>query len=127
MTNTILLVEDEEIMLRFLKQRLIKENFETDIAVDGKQAIEFIDTKAYSLIISDLMLPFVSGFELITKIRSSTHNNATPLLILSALSAEDIIVEAINIGATDFLRKPFSMDVLVAKVKQLTEEAVHNG
>ncbi|HXI00674.1 MAG TPA: response regulator [Sphingobacteriaceae bacterium] len=119
MKTKILLVENEELILRFLKLRLEKENYEVNIARDGKEAIQQISNTQYSLIISELTLPFVSGFELISKIRTESNNTDTPILILSALSSENTIVDALSIGANEFLKKPFAINVLLTKIKLL--------
>ncbi|WP_169306807.1 response regulator transcription factor [Pedobacter polaris] len=119
MKNKILIVEDEFLMLSFLRQRTEKENFKVDIAIDGNQAIECIDKNKYDCILVDLMLPFVSGFELIAHIRANKQNKETPIIVLSALSTESTIIETLSIGANDFLKKPFALNVLLTKLKLL--------
>ncbi len=119
MRQKILIIEDEFLMLSFLQQRLQKEDLEVSIASDGDQAMKLINTNKYDCILIDLMLPFISGLELISHIRGNTINQATPIIVLSALSNEKTIVEVISIGANDFLKKPFALDVLVVKLKQL--------
>lgn len=119
MNNRILIIEDEELMLSFLRQRVKKENFEVDVARDGKEAMQCINEHKYSSILVDLMLPFVSGFELIANIRADERNAETPIMVISALSNENTIVEALSIGANDFLKKPFALNVLMTKLKFL--------
>ncbi len=120
MPNKILIIEDELLLLHFLERRLEKGNYNVDVARDGKEALEMFERNKYSLILLDLMLPFVSGFELIGKIRSDKRNAKTPILILSALSSEDSMAESIAIGANDFLKKPFAVDVLLSQVEHFT-------
>ena len=117
--NKILIIEDERILLYCLEQRLKKENYKVDVACDGREAVRFLRLKEYSLILADLMLPFVSGFELIGKIRSDERNSQTPVLVISGLGSENTIAEALAIGANDFLTKPFSLNVLMDKVQHL--------
>lgn len=119
MKNRILIIEDEELMLMFLRQRMIKENFDVDVARDGNEAIELIKTNRYDSILVDLMLPFVSGFELIAHIREDRNNAETPIIVLSALSSENTIIEALSIGANEFFKKPFAVNVLLTKLKLL--------
>ncbi len=119
MRQKILIIEDEFLMLSFLQQRLQKEDLAVSIASDGDQAMGLINTNKYDCILIDLMLPFISGFELISYIRANTINQATPIIVLSALGNEKTIVEAISIGANDFLKKPFALNVLVIKLKLL--------
>jgi len=129
MKNKILIIEDEELILTFLQRRMQKENFEVDIARDGNEAIEQITKNKYDSILVDLMLPFVSGFQLIGHIRSDEKNAETPIIVVSALSTEETIVEALSIGATDFLKKPLAVNVLLTKLKLLTshEPLLHSA
>jgi len=117
MKNKILIIEDEELMLLFLQQRIKKENFDVDIARDGNEAQQLIGKNKYDSILVDLMLPFVSGFELIAYIRADKRNGKTPIVVLSALSTANTIVEALSIGANDFLKKPVAVNVLLTKLK----------
>jgi DNA-binding response OmpR family regulator len=119
MKKKILIIEDEVLMLSFLEQRIKKENFEVDTARDGNEAQELIAKNKYNSILVDLMLPFVSGFELIANIRADKRNRDTPIVVLSALHAENTIVEALSIGANDFLKKPVAINVLLTKLKLL--------
>ncbi|MBG6236404.1 DNA-binding response OmpR family regulator [Pedobacter sp. CAN_A7] len=119
MRNKILIVEKEVLMLYFLKHRLRKEDFDVDIAVDGREAMLLISQNQYDAVIVDLTLPFMSGFELIFKIRTSENNFATPILVLSALSDENAIVDAMGVGANEFLKKPFATKVLLAVVNKM--------
>lgn len=123
MKNSILIIEDEALMLSFLQQRLKKEDFDVALASDGSQALNSINSTKYDCILIDLMLPFVSGFELIAHIRSDQRNAKTPILVLSALSTENNILEALSIGANDFLKKPVALNVLIAKLKLLVGRA----
>jgi len=119
MKYKILIIDDEFLLLSFLQQRMIKENFKVDGASDGNQALDFITKNKYDCILVDLMLPFVSGFELIAHIRANEINTDTPIIVLSALSTENTIIETLSIGANDFLKKPFALNVLIAKLKLL--------
>jgi two-component system cell cycle response regulator len=119
MRNKILIIEDEELTLTFLQKRIEKENFDVDIARDGNEAITQISKNKYDSIIVDLMLPFVSGFQLIGHIRADDKNIKTPIIVVSALGTESTIVEALSIGANDFLKKPIALNVLLTKIKLL--------
>ncbi|MES2829491.1 MAG: response regulator [Bacteroidota bacterium] len=120
MRNKILIIEDEELTLTFLQSRIQKENYDVDVARDGNEALEKINANKYDSIVVDLMLPFVSGFELIGHIRADDKNAETPIIVVSALSTESTIVEALSIGANDFLKKPLAVNVLITKLKLLT-------
>ncbi|MBG6234256.1 DNA-binding response OmpR family regulator [Pedobacter sp. CAN_A7] len=119
MKNKILIIEDEELILTFLQKRIEKENFDVDVARDGNEAISQIEKNKYDSIIVDLMLPFVSGFQLIGHIRADDKNEETPIIVVSALGNESTIIEALSIGANDFLKKPIALNVLLTKLKLL--------
>ncbi len=122
MKDKILIIEDEVLMLRFLVQRLQNENFDVEVAKDGREALKQLNKRKYAAIITDLMLPFVSGFELIGKIRNDKLNSSTPILVVSGLSTASTIVDALTIGANDFLAKPFAVNVLLTKLRLLLNE-----
>lgn len=119
MRNKILIIEDEELTLTFLQKRIEKENFDVDVARDGNEALTQISNNKYDSIIVDLMLPFVSGFQLIGHIRADDKNVQTPIIVVSALGTESTIIEALSIGANDFLKKPIALNVLLTKIKLL--------
>jgi len=119
MLKKILIVEDEPLMLKFLEFRLIKDGYDVLAANDGKEAEEYIYNESFSLIIVDLMIPFVSGFELLAKIKATGPNTGTPVLIISAYTQENVVTESVLLGANDFLPKPFDIDFLLKKVNTL--------
>jgi two-component system response regulator VicR len=118
----ILIVEDEPLMLKFLEFRLTKAGYDVQTAKDGNEAEEWINTEDFSLIIIDLMIPFVSGFELLAKKTDSIKNKHTPVLIISSYTQENIISESLSLGAEAFLPKPIDVDDLTATVKTLLDK-----
>lgn len=118
MSSKILIVDDELLINNFLEVRLLKEGLEVDIAFDGLSASQKIQSNKYDLILTDLMLPFVAGVELIMRIKKSDLNAKTPIIVLSSLSADDVVIDVLSIGAQDYVIKPFSMNVVLAKIKQ---------
>jgi len=118
MKKKVLIVDNELLINKFLKSRLTKENFDADVAFDGIEASEKIKNHKYDLILTDLILPYVAGVELIMKIKKSEINSDTPIIVLSSLSADEVIVDVLAIGAQDYIVKPFSINVVLAKIKQ---------
>jgi DNA-binding response OmpR family regulator len=113
----LLLVEDEEKVAAFIMRGLEAERFAVDVAVDGKGAIELANAYQYDLVILDLMLPEVSGTEVLRHIR---HNDShVPVLILTARDALGDKVEHFELGADDYLTKPFAFAELLVRVKAL--------
>ncbi len=114
----ILLVEDEPLILDALAFRMKKAGYDTLSAPDGKQAIELVQEQSFDLIITDLMLPFANGFELISYVRETLKSDV-PIIVLSVAGVENMIVEALDLGANDFVNKPFSPHELNSRVKRL--------
>lgn len=114
----ILLVEDEVSLAMIVKDALEEEGYEVAIARDGLEGLEQYFREHPALIIADVMMPEVDGFEMVRRIRRM--DKEVPVLFLSARSSVDNIVFGFGLGANDYLRKPFSLRELIARVKALT-------
>jgi two-component system copper resistance phosphate regulon response regulator CusR len=113
----ILVVEDEERMALYLQKCLEGEGFTVDVAADGETALEKALPGGYDAITLDVMLPGMNGYEVCRRLRQA--NVSTPVLMLTAKDGEYDEADALDIGADDFMRKPFSMVVLVARLRAL--------
>lgn len=113
----ILIVEDEEKVSRFIVRGLTAERFAVDAAADGSRGLELATTYNYDLIVLDLMLPGLSGTEVLHQIRRTDHR--VPILMLTARDAVADKVEHLEAGADDYLTKPFAFAELMARVKAL--------
>ena len=113
--HRILLVEDEETLAIGLEYNLSAEGYFVEMADDGKKAIFCIDSKSYDLVILDIMLPYFDGFEIATHIRKSDPQ--IPILFLTAKTTAEDRIKGLQIGADDYLTKPFHLDELLLRVK----------
>ena len=113
----ILLVEDEEKVSRFIVRGLAAEGFAVDAAAEGQTGLDLATTFDYDLIILDLMLPGLSGTEVLRRTRADNHR--VPILMLTARDAVADKVEHLESGADDYLTKPFAFAELMARVKAL--------
>lgn len=111
----ILLVEDEESLAVGLQFNLEEEGYEVAHARDGKQALEFYEKDNYDLIILDVMLPYVNGFEVAEKIRKT--NPQLPILMLTARTRKEDKIHGLELGADDYMTKPFHLEELLLRVK----------
>ena len=113
----ILLVEDTEQLNKALTTVLKRNSYVVDSAFDGEEALLFIEQYQYDLIILDIMLPKVNGLEVLKRIRGS--KNQTPVLLLTAKSTTEDKITGLDLGADDYLAKPFVIDELLARIRAL--------
>lgn len=113
----ILLLEDEPKVSALVKRGLTAERYAVDITADGREGLEFAEAYPYDLILLDLMLPSISGTEVLQRIRRT--NQYVPVLVLTARDSVDDKVKLFEIGADDYLTKPFAFAELLVRVKAL--------
>lgn len=119
--NKILLVEDDEVMPKIIERILHKEEYQIDHVVNGKEAFQKLEETqyGYDLIITDLMMPYANGFEILSKVKNRKEGKPIAVLIVSNASNEDMILEGFKLGADDFLKKPVLPGELLIRVKRL--------
>jgi DNA-binding response OmpR family regulator len=113
----ILIVEDEKKMAGVLKKGLEAENHRVSLAFDGRSGLELASTMEFDVVVLDLMLPLIDGFEVARRLRKS--DNQTPILMLTARDAVPDIVKGLDVGADDYLTKPFSFEVFLARLRSV--------
>jgi len=114
----IVLAEDNSTLSLLLKFRLEREGHELLMAKDGKMAIELIENHSPDLILTDIMMPFISGLEVISHVRNQLETQV-PIIVFSSAGQEEMVLKAFNLGANDFMGKPFSPNELVIRVNRL--------
>lgn len=117
----VLICEDEEVMLTALEFRLRKHGFEVILAEDGRKALQKIKEEVPDVLVADIMMPYVTGLEVLHHIRHELKSSL-PVIIISALDNQDVVLEAFEIGANDFISKPFKPDELVLRIKLIIQE-----
>jgi heavy metal response regulator len=113
----ILLVEDDKGIARFVKKGLLENSFSVDVATNGEEGLDSVLHMKYDLIILDIMLPKMDGREVLKRIRSMDIQ--TPVIFLTARDSESDIVKGLNLGADDYLTKPFSFNELLARIQAI--------
>lgn len=111
----ILLVEDDEALRFIVKDNLEQNGYEVEAAADGQIALDFFEQSTFDLIILDVMLPKIDGFQVAEKIRKS--NEHVPIIFLTARSMTEDKIKGLTIGGDDYIPKPFSMEELLLKIK----------
>ena len=119
----VLVVEDNKKMARLLKKGLEERNHSVSLALDGQTGLESATSSEFDSIVLDLMLPKIDGFEIVRQVRKS--NDRVVILVLSAKDATTDIVRALDLGADDYLTKPFSFAELLARLRVLMQRGTH--
>lgn len=114
----ILVVEDNKLILETIAQSLSREGYEIIKAMDGKECLKLLDDNNFDLLITDLYMPFINGLELLS-ILQEQGRKTMPVLVLSAGGNEDNVLKAFEMGADDFMIKPFSLSELNFRIKKL--------
>ncbi len=120
--KNILIVEDEEKVATFIKKGLQTQNFIAEIAETGKDALQLLESKPFDLVILDIGLPDISGLEICKKIRET--NTKIPILMLTALGSVSDKLSGFEVGADDYLVKPFDFMELLVRVKALLKRTL---
>jgi two-component system copper resistance phosphate regulon response regulator CusR len=118
-TMKLLIVEDEPKVVDFLKKGLEEQGYEIEVAYDGQMGEKLALRNTYDVIIIDVVLPFINGYELCRRIRESKQQ--IPILMLTALGTTEDKVTGFDAGADDYLVKPFEFQELLARIKSLTK------
>jgi heavy metal response regulator len=113
----ILLVEDNKGIVRFVKKGLLENSFSVEVATDGEEGVNSFLHMKYDLIVLDIMLPKMDGREVLKRIRSVDIQ--TPVIFLTAKDSENDIIRGLNLGADDYLTKPFSFNELLARIQAI--------
>jgi DNA-binding response OmpR family regulator len=114
----ILVAEDEPMMLKTIALRLKKDGHEIFTAEDGREALEKIQSVEPDLVITDIMMPYASGLEIVSMVKK--QEKKIPVIVLSAMGQEKVVLEAFDLGADDYMTKPFSPNELTVRVRKLT-------
>jgi two-component system, OmpR family, alkaline phosphatase synthesis response regulator PhoP len=122
-TRSIVIVEDDEDIADSIRYNLERESFRVRVAATGEEALNLILERPPSLVLLDLNLPHMSGFEMCRRLRAEAATARMPILILTARTDESDKVLGLNIGADDYITKPFGMRELVARVNALLRRA----
>jgi DNA-binding response OmpR family regulator len=118
MSKKVLICEDDEMILRMVEFRLRKEGYQVHLAADGKESLAQIRSVSPDLIITDIMMPYITGLEIVHQIRKDLQLK-TPIIIVSSIGLEKTVLEAFRLGADDFITKPFSPNELSIRVSNL--------
>ncbi len=122
MKKRILIVEDEKDVAELLRYNLEKEHYETIVACSGEEAMEAVQIHSPDVMLLDVMLPGLNGFEVCKALRESSKGEGLPIIMLTALSGEEARIKGLTLGADDYLSKPFSIKELLIKTRKFIDQ-----
>ena len=124
---SILIVDDEAKNIQLLGNLLEKNQYEIEFAMKGDEALEWIDSRPFDLILLDVMMPGMDGYEVCRRVKSNPGKKHIPIIFLTAKTETDDIVKGFEVGASDYITKPFKHQELLARVKKEVELKVLRG
>jgi DNA-binding response OmpR family regulator len=124
MTKRILVVDDDEMVLMALDELLKPEGYEVDTVGSGNEALQKLDQGAYDLIMTDVIMPEMDGFELCKRIREKEKFRDIPVVFLTASDSMEDEIKELSLGAKDYIRKPVNWDLLLLRVRKSLDRAV---
>ena len=124
-TERILIVDDEETLCEVLKLNLENEGYDVDFAFSAEQALTY-DLKSYSLILLDIMMGEISGIKLAKMLKANVLTSEIPIIFCTARDSEDDMVMGLNIGADDYITKPYTIRNVIARVRSVLRRTAHH-
>ena len=115
----ILVIDDDDIMLKAIKNILHKDGFDVITAKDGKEAFDMLEHASYDIVITDLMMPYANGLEVVSKLRNDESKRQVGIMIVSSVGNEETITEAFRLGADEYIKKPIMADELLTRIRKL--------
>lgn len=126
MKKKILIVDDEKDIVQIIRFNLERSGFEVEEAYSGGSALDKIDAEVFDLIILDIMLPGIDGYEICRRLKNSETTRHIPVIMLTVKSEERDILKGLRCGAVDYLTKPFSISILSEKIKNFFKRDNHS-
>jgi two-component system alkaline phosphatase synthesis response regulator PhoP len=121
--HSVLIVEDEDDVRELVEYNLVNEGFLVTHVSSGEAALEVVDQKHFDLVVLDLMLPGLDGLSVCQRLRNSPNTRNTPIVMVTAKNEETDVLAGLNLGADDYITKPFSTKVLVARIRAVLRRA----
>lgn len=115
--NKVLLIEDDTLIQRTVASKLKKEGFDVISCIDGKEGVEMLNSELPDIVLTDVMLPYISGLEIVSAVKAITDKNIR-VIVFSTLGQEQTVSEAFELGADDYITKPFSLTELTIRIKK---------
>ncbi len=118
---SLLVVDDNEMNRDMLSRRLERQGYRVTVAVDGRQALEFLNREEFNLVLLDIMLPIMNGYQVLEHLKADESLSHVPVIITTSLDEADGKAKCIELGAEDYLTKPFNLVTLKSRISDCLE------
>jgi DNA-binding response OmpR family regulator len=120
--SNVLIVEDDEYNRDLLQRRVKKSGYNTACAKNGKEALEVLESEKFDLMLLDLMMPGIDGIEVLKQMKANQKYSQIPVIMVSALDDSESVAKCMQLGATDYITKPFNSVLLRARIESVLKE-----
>lgn len=117
--KNILLVDDDEIIQKVLQKVLQQNGYNVVVGSDGNEGLEKLQTTTFDLIITDIMMPYLNGFEFIQEVKKHSNSSGAKIIVISSITHESSIKDNLNLGVDQYIPKPIVIDQFLSQVKQI--------
>jgi DNA-binding response OmpR family regulator len=125
--RSILVIDDDEIIQNVLEKVLQKEGFHVEVARNGKEGLGKMDLMPYDLVITDLMMPYANGFEIISKLKQHPNTAKASVIVVSSITHEASVMDSFKLGVDEYIRKPIMVGELILRVNKLLANKPSNA
>lgn len=117
--SKILVIDDDEIIQNVLEKILTKEGHNVEIARNGKEGLSKLDLMVYDIVITDLMMPYANGFEIISRLKQHPNTEKSSVIVISSITQEDSVMDSFKLGVDEYIRKPIMVGELLLRINKL--------
>ncbi|MEX6687062.1 response regulator [Danxiaibacter flavus] len=115
----ILVIDDDEIMQNVIEKVLLREGYNVEVAKNGKEGLSKLELKRYNLVITDIMMPYANGFEIVSKLKQHPNTKDASVVVISTITHESSILDSYKMGVDEYIRKPIMVSEFVLRIKKL--------
>jgi len=125
--RNILVIDDDEIIQNVLLKVLQKEGFRVEVAKNGKEGLSKLDLVKYDLVITDIMMPYANGFEIVSKLKQHPNTADAAVIVISSITHESSVMDSFKLGVDEYVRKPIMVGELVLRINKLLANRPKNA
>ncbi len=115
----ILVIDDDEIMQNVIEKVLLREGYNVEVAKNGKEGLSKLELKRYNLVITDIMMPYANGFEIVSKLKQHPNTKDASVVVISTIINESSVLDSHKMGVDEYIKKPIMVSEFILRIKKL--------